>query len=538
MEAAPHLACGTPFQAQLQIEAIQQGAGEALPVALPLTCGAAATMLPITMPTTGAGVGGGHEGYGCGKRRLEACTAEADGSLFEWLTQLIQQRPRKFRQLIEKQHASMGQAQLSGLRTDTAPDQCGGRAAVMRCPEGPLLQQMQAMLLQLPRNGMDARDHQRLLAAQGRQQLRQLMGQVGFAAARRADQQEMVAAGGCQGQGPCRLSLELDWVLGLWWSLWLGPADPQARALPVELLHQLLQIGCRAHHQPVDQRGFIGIARRNHEGLGTMAGGQLCDGDHATDGPQVAVQSELSGAPDAVEPRTIQLTAGHQQRQGDWQIKRGPLLAQVSWRKVDHHPHQWAAEACIAQGRSHPLPRLLDRFIGQPHQLDSRQPRGQIHFNCDGSGLQALQGCTETTCQHSKQWVDPWGECPACHTRASCSPARTMADDTIFGKILRGEIPCDEVYSDDHCLAFRDIAPQAPVHVLVIPREPIESLRSAGTDHQALRGHLLLVAAKVAKQEGLEDFRTVINSGAAAGQTVFHLHVHVIGGRPLEWPPG
>ena len=113
-----------------------------------------------------------------------------------------------------------------------------------------------------------------------------------------------------------------------------------------------------------------------------------------------------------------------------------------------------------------------------------------------------------------------------------------MADDTIFGKILRGEIPCDQVHGDDYCLAFRDISPQAPVHVLVIPREPIESLRSAGTDHQALLGHLLLVAAKVARQEDLDDFRTVINSGAAAGQTVFHLHVHVIGGRPLEWPPG
>ena len=113
-----------------------------------------------------------------------------------------------------------------------------------------------------------------------------------------------------------------------------------------------------------------------------------------------------------------------------------------------------------------------------------------------------------------------------------------MADDTIFGKILRGEIPCDEVYSDTQCLAFRDIAPQAPVHVLVIPREPLESLRSAEEKHAALLGHLLLVAAKVAKQEGLEDWRTVINSGAGAGQTVFHLHVHVIGGRALDWPPG
>ena len=113
-----------------------------------------------------------------------------------------------------------------------------------------------------------------------------------------------------------------------------------------------------------------------------------------------------------------------------------------------------------------------------------------------------------------------------------------MADDTIFGKILRGEIPCDEVYGDALCLAFRDVAPQAPTHVLVIPRQPIESLRSAGDSDQALLGHLLLVAARVAKQAGLDDWRTVINSGAGAGQTVFHLHVHVIGGRPLAWPPG
>ena len=113
-----------------------------------------------------------------------------------------------------------------------------------------------------------------------------------------------------------------------------------------------------------------------------------------------------------------------------------------------------------------------------------------------------------------------------------------MAEDTIFSRILRGEIPCDEVYSDEHCLAFRDIAPQAPVHVLVIPREPVVGLQDVGEEHAALLGHLLLVAARVAKQEGLSDWRTVINSGAAAGQTVFHLHVHVIGGRALDWPPG
>ena len=113
-----------------------------------------------------------------------------------------------------------------------------------------------------------------------------------------------------------------------------------------------------------------------------------------------------------------------------------------------------------------------------------------------------------------------------------------MANDTIFGRILRGEIPCDQVYGDDLCLAFRDVNPQAPVHVLVIPRQPLVSLAEAGPEHEALLGHLLLVAGRVARQEGLTAWRTVINSGAEAGQSVFHLHVHVIGGRPFGWPPG
>ena len=117
-------------------------------------------------------------------------------------------------------------------------------------------------------------------------------------------------------------------------------------------------------------------------------------------------------------------------------------------------------------------------------------------------------------------------------------PMAEPANDTIFGRILRGEIPCDQVYADEQCLAFRDVSPQAPVHVLVIPREHVVNLAEAGEQHEQLLGHLLLVAANVARQEGLESFRTVINSGAEAGQTVFHLHVHVIGGRPLDWPPG
>ncbi|WP_462319814.1 histidine triad nucleotide-binding protein [Halochromatium sp.] len=112
--------------------------------------------------------------------------------------------------------------------------------------------------------------------------------------------------------------------------------------------------------------------------------------------------------------------------------------------------------------------------------------------------------------------------------------------DTIFGKIATGEVEADLVYEDDEVVAFRDLEPQAPVHVLVIPRKPIRTLSEAGAEDAELLGRLLLTAAKVAKQEGIDEhgYRTVINCNAGGGQTVYHLHVHVIGGRSLRWPPG
>jgi len=110
---------------------------------------------------------------------------------------------------------------------------------------------------------------------------------------------------------------------------------------------------------------------------------------------------------------------------------------------------------------------------------------------------------------------------------------------TLFGKIVRREIPADIVYEDDLCLAFRDINPQAPTHVLLIPKKEIDKLSSARGDDQALLGHLMLAAGKVAKQLGVGDaFRLVVNNGAQAGQSVFHLHLHILAGRKLEWPPG
>jgi histidine triad (HIT) family protein len=110
--------------------------------------------------------------------------------------------------------------------------------------------------------------------------------------------------------------------------------------------------------------------------------------------------------------------------------------------------------------------------------------------------------------------------------------------ETVFGRILRGEIPAKRVYEDERAIAFQDASPQAPVHLLVIPRKPIERLSAAEPEDEALLGHLLLVARRVAQQAGLADFRIVVNDGAGAGQTVFHLHVHVLGGRGFGWPPG
>ena len=115
-----------------------------------------------------------------------------------------------------------------------------------------------------------------------------------------------------------------------------------------------------------------------------------------------------------------------------------------------------------------------------------------------------------------------------------------MAEETIFDKILSGEIPSTEVYSDEDYYAFRDINPGAPTHILIIPRKPLPTVLDATEEDKALLGGLLLAANKVARQEGLAEdgFRYVINCKQHGGQTVYHLHLHILGGRPLSWPPG
>ena len=112
-------------------------------------------------------------------------------------------------------------------------------------------------------------------------------------------------------------------------------------------------------------------------------------------------------------------------------------------------------------------------------------------------------------------------------------------NDCLFCKIIRGEIPSKKVYEDEHTYAFDDINPQAPTHVLVVPKKHLRGLKEAAVEDAQLIGHCQLAAANIARQRNIEDgYRTVLNVGPRAGQSVFHLHVHLLGGRNLQWPPG
>jgi len=114
-----------------------------------------------------------------------------------------------------------------------------------------------------------------------------------------------------------------------------------------------------------------------------------------------------------------------------------------------------------------------------------------------------------------------------------------MTDKTIFQKIVDGEIPANLLHDDEKCIAIRDVNPQAPTHLLVIPKKLIPRTSEASQGDQSLLGHLLLIAKKVAGEEGLDEgFRIVVNNGPAGGESVPHLHVHVLGGRQMGWPPG
>lgn len=123
------------------------------------------------------------------------------------------------------------------------------------------------------------------------------------------------------------------------------------------------------------------------------------------------------------------------------------------------------------------------------------------------------------------------------HTRRG--KPTSVPEKTLFEKIVAREIPADIVHEDEACIAFRDINPVAPTHILVVPKKPITMIEKASPEDGALLGHLVLTAQKVAQSEGLTDgYRLVFNNGNNGGQTVYHIHLHLLGGRALGWPPG
>ncbi|XP_029294990.1 LOW QUALITY PROTEIN: histidine triad nucleotide-binding protein 2, mitochondrial [Cottoperca gobio] len=156
---------------------------------------------------------------------------------------------------------------------------------------------------------------------------------------------------------------------------------------------------------------------------------------------------------------------------------------------------------------------------------------GHVDNNCATGG-----GCGESAVPHHQELCTKSDEVKLAKeaSKKYGSPA-----PTIFSKVIDKSIPADIIYEDEKCLAFRDISPQAPVHFLVIPRVPIPRISEAKDDDTELLGHLLVVAKNVARQESLnEGYRVVINDGKHGAQSVYHLHIHVLGGRQLKWPPG
>lgn len=141
---------------------------------------------------------------------------------------------------------------------------------------------------------------------------------------------------------------------------------------------------------------------------------------------------------------------------------------------------------------------------------------------------------------HHPHPIEPQARWGLEERKEAMSESSVESNPTIFGKILRGEIPSERVWEDEHCIAFRDINPAAPTHVLVIPRKLIPTLNDVTEEDKALLGHMIYVVSQIAAQEGLAEdgYRLVVNCNEKGGQTVYHIHMHILGGRAMAWPPG
>ena len=254
-----------------------------------------------------------------------------------------------------------------------------------------------------PCHRMNARDLQQLLPRQGRQQGRQTAGQHRFATAGRPHQQQVMATGRSNLQGPAAVGLaphigQIQSVANCHRS---GQRQrhpwPAAASQQRQRLHQA---GRWPHRQLVHQRGLRPIGIGYHQGPGPGSPGRQRHLQHPPHRPQAAVQAQLPQAPHPREGLGGQLTTGHQQPQGNRQIKAGALLAQMGRGQVHHHPGERHLQTAVAQGGTHPFARFLHRRIPQPHHLQAGQARGNIHLHGHRRDLQPQQGPTAARCQH------------------------------------------------------------------------------------------------------------------------------------------
>uniref|UniRef100_A0A3P8QKN0 HIT domain-containing protein n=1 Tax=Astatotilapia calliptera TaxID=8154 RepID=A0A3P8QKN0_ASTCA len=207
------------------------------------------------------------------------------------------------------------------------------------------------------------------------------------------------------------------------------------------------------------------------------------------------------------------------------QILRTPLFGTRA-AKLSRFPHVCRSEVSAIK-INRPVVILVNIFLS----LAAAQ---HVDNTCPTGG-----GCGEPAVPHHHQERPLCTKSDEVRLAEEASKKYGSPAPTIFSKVIDKSIPADIIYEDEKCLAFRDISPQAPVHFLVIPRIPIPRISEAKDDDAELLGHLLVVAKNVAKQESLtEGYRVVINDGKHGAQSVYHLHIHVLGGRQMKWPPG
>ena len=375
----------------LQVDTVEQRTREARLITLDLCRRAVTGLARIAQMATGAGIHRRDQLEACRIAAFVAGPSDMDTPRFHGFTHHLQHMTRKLRQLIEEQHAVMGQGDLAGARFRTTAHQRHGTGGMMRRAEGPpapLGTQRQ------PADRAYRRHLQRLLFGQRRQDARQATGQHGLAGAGRPGEEQVVAAGGGHLQGAAGLKL----------SAYLGQVGQRPcrlgrarqamgrdRSLAQQVGHHLEQMIGGQYLELTGQRRLIGIGPR-HNQPPPRAARRQGQRQHPLHTAKCAVQRQLADAFGVLQTSGRQLSRGEQQPQGDGQIEATTLLGQVGGSQVEGDTPQRVFEAGIDQGAAHPLPTLLHRRLRQADQRHAGQAVGEVHFHLHLGCLQAEAG--------------------------------------------------------------------------------------------------------------------------------------------------